>query len=153
MPVGAVVGVGLLSAGTSVAAAKMGSSAAKNAAKTQAASADKAQGFNQQAFDYQKQITNPYIQNGQTSLANLMAQHWGGQPSQYGLPQPQAPQGGLHPGGALRGGLGNFAQPQPPQGPPQGGGMVNMRGPDGSMRPVPQQLVQKYLSKGASVVN
>lgn len=146
MPVGAAVGVGALAAGTGLVGAKMGSNASRDAARIQAQSADKAQGFNQQVFDYQKQITQPYIQNGQTSLSNLMAQHWGGTPEQYGMP-PTGPRsvGGGMTAGAQRS-LGGFAGPQ-------GGGMVQMRAPDGSVRPVPQQLVEKYRAKGAQVVN
>jgi hypothetical protein len=140
--------LGAASAGTSLVAAKMGSSAAKNAAKTQAASADQAQRYNQQVYDYQKQITQPYITQGQTSLANLMAQHWGGRPEQYGLPQgaPMAAPQGVQ-------SLATFGQPQGQQGPQVGGQgyarAVSMRAPDGSVRQVPPQLVSKYQQMGA----
>jgi hypothetical protein len=126
--------IGAASAGTSLASAKMQSNAANRASKAQSASQDTSQAFNQQAFDYQKQLMNPYAQAGQTSLANLMAQHWGGSPADYsqqqGPPQGQQAMPGQRPQG-MAPTMGQ-AMPRSQGGQPLGG----FAGPQGGM---PQQ--------------
>lgn len=75
--------------------AKKGADAAKSAAKQQIASVDKAQAFNEKAWQQQQEALNPYRQAGQYSLAALMARQYGGAAQQYmppqGYGQPQAP--------------------------------------------------------------
>lgn len=137
------IGVGAAGAAGSLGAAKMQSNAAKNAAKLQITSQEKAQGVNQQVYNDQRQALNPYVQAGNDSLSRLMAQHWGSgglspgmsgttmQPGQRVTPgSSYAPP----PPGSMAPGMGsnippNIAAPRfgaqmaqgPPQGSPQGG--------------------------------
>lgn len=119
--------IGAASAGSAVASAKIQSNAAKNAAKTQVASQDKAQTFNQQAFQQQQAALQPYISGGQDAFSRLMSQHYGTGglsagmqgtavlPGQGFTPQPPRgapPQGGPGPLGQAMGG-----PPMGPQGP------------------------------------
>jgi hypothetical protein len=143
--------IGAASAGTALVGAHMQASAAKNAANTQVAASDRAQGFNQQVYNDQRQLMQPYVTNGQTSLAKLMAQHWGGDQAQY-MPQ-QGP--GPMPGqqgrslAAMQGpGMG-----APPQAGMGGGPTVKMTSPDGSeTQDVPREHVPMFLAKGARVI-
>jgi hypothetical protein len=77
----------LIGAGTQVAGAVMGSKAAKGAAKTQVQAAERAAGVQQQVYNDQRSLMQPYVQAGQsavTSLGRLM------QPGQPYTPQMQA---------------------------------------------------------------
>lgn len=167
--------IGAASAGSAVASAKIQSNAAKNAAKTQVASQDKAQTFNQQAFQQQQAALQPYISGGQDAFSRLMSQHYGtgglsagmrgtttqpGQtftpPQMQGGPLAQSMQGSPQmPQGA----------PQQPQGAPMpsggplqaamgqpGGQMVMMVGPDGTQKAIPQANVQEAMRRGARPV-
>lgn len=139
------LGVGAASAGASVAAARMQSNAANNAARIQGASQDRAQGFNQQVYSDQQRLLNPYVQAGNDSLSRLMAQHWGsgglspgmrGTATSYGMQETPNSQYAPPPPGSRAPGMGsnippNVAAPRfgaqmapqgpPMQGPPQGG--------------------------------
>jgi hypothetical protein len=167
----AAIGIGLLvSAGTSIAAAKMQSNAAKNAQKAQQAGTDK-------ALAVQQQSNRPYMQLGEQAANRLMqmppqnyTQQFGGPGGSNGFQAfQQAPQG--PPQGTLAGlgrppqggpmpqnGPGMQVQPgprMPPNGPPpqqmgqQGGQMAQMMAPDGSVRPVPLAMVAQLESRGA----
>lgn len=134
------IGMGAAAAGSSVAAAKIQSNAAKNAAKSQQAGTDK-------ALQVQQETSAPYRQLGQMGVDRLTA---------LGAPQPYTqqfrpgggqPQGNgfqaFQPSGGPQGApptLGSIGMPQPPQGTPpgqQGGGMVRLQAPDGSISPRP----------------
>lgn len=168
------------SSGTQLYGAKKAADAAKKAARTQVDATTRAQGFNQQVYTEQRRLMNPYVQAGQTSLANLQAQQWGtpGQaprPSGYGLP-PAGFGGQPNPQPSLASmGAPEFQMPQPgqavprpgmggaPQGrtPPQGmaqpggpqGGMVTLRAPDGSIQPVPAHLAEQFIQRGAQRIS
>lgn len=168
--------VGAASAGSAVASAKIQSNAAKNASKTQVASQDKAQAFNQQAFQQQQAALQPYISGGQDAFSRLMAQHYGtgglspgmrgtatlpGQTFTPPGPPPQAGPLGQAMGGPPMGPQGPQALAAPPGGPQgqtgplqaamgaQGGQMVMMVGPDGTQKAIPQANVQEALRRGA----
>jgi hypothetical protein len=140
--------IGAAGVGAQVVGARNASNAAKDAARIQGQSADRAQAFNERVYGDQQQLMSPYVKAGSDSLARLMAQHWGTQPpagmSPSGgssamlsnaargfIPQqgpfsgaPQAQPGGGNPNSlaAMQGGGG---QQMPPQGAPmpQGGQM------------------------------
>lgn len=161
MPIG--VGAALLigsavAGGTAVAGAKIQSNAAKNAAKAQQAGTDR-------ALAVQQQQNAPYLQVGQQAAARLASGQAMGKPytQQFGGPggsngvqafQPQGP-----PQQGTLGGLGQQGQapqmPQqgqmPPQAPQQqqGGGMVKLQAPDGSVSQVPEAMAQQFLQRGA----
>lgn len=155
---------GLASAGASAVGGKMASSSAKNAAKVQTASVDKAQQFNEKAWQQQQAALAPYQQAGQSALGSLMTNYGGkplqnsyAPPGQYG--PPAAPSGGG--GGPLAAAMGQ-QQPQGapgaqmPQGasmPPAGpqGGMVRVKAPTGEMAMMPENSpqLQMALQRGA----
>lgn len=140
--------IGAAGVGAQAIGARNASNAAKDAARIQGQSADRAQAFNERVYGDQQQLMSPYVKAGSDSLARLMAQHWGTQPpagmSPSGgssamlsnaargfIPQqgpfsgaPQAQPGGGNPNSlaAMQGGGG---QQMPPQGAPmpQGGPM------------------------------
>lgn len=143
------------SAAGSIAAAKIGSNAAHDAAATQSASADKAITVQQQVYQDQQKAQAPYQQLGQQALGRLstmgpsQAQF---SPSNYrqGAPiQQQQPQ--------QMGTLASMGQMQPmgqgmAAGQATGGDMVNVQAPDGSVKPFPrmqaQQIIQAAGAKG-----
>lgn len=143
---------------TSLASGLIGAHGAKSAAKTQSQAADRALAANQQVYNDQRQLMQPYVQGGQSAFQQLLSgwQHKqpGGMPS--GAPAPS--QGGGSPmSGGLAAAMPMQGQPQgPPPGMPQGGqtgGMVMMEGPDGSRRAIPQASVQMAMQRGARVVS
>lgn len=158
------IGVSAAGAASSIASAKMQSGAAKKAATIQGASQDKAQAFNQQAFQQQQQALNPYIQGGQDAFTRLMSQHYGTgglspgmqgtavQPGQRFMPPaPQGPPPQGSPfaqamGGAPMGPQGPQALAAPPGGQP-GGQMVNLAGPDGSVKAFPASEVPRIMQQ------
>lgn len=78
MSIGTSVGLGLAVAGGlgavgSVATSLIGSSAAKDAAKTQADAADQAAALQKQEFDVQQQNLAPWLAAGQVGLGQLMS--------------------------------------------------------------------------------
>lgn len=143
------IGLGLAaSAGTSLAAAKIQSNSAKNAAKTQQSATDKALGVQQQA-------NQPYMDLGKQAAARLASGQAMGQPytQQFGGPggstgyQPFAQGRPMQAPGGTLGGLG---QPQGAQGPPAPtGGMVRLQAPDGSVSTVPEAMAAQFEAKGA----
>lgn len=143
--------LGAASAGTAVAAAKIGSNAAKGVAGTQAAAADKALGVQQQTYGQARQDFEPYRQTGVNALSNL------GQQAVNPAPTFQARAPMSNPGMPTMGNLGASGGMMPPQPSPmpqaqQAGGMVTMVGPDGARRPVPSSLVQQLAGRGFTVV-
>lgn len=132
--------IGAAGVGASIYGANKASNAAQSAAAQQQASIDKAQQFQQNAFNQQQQALSPYRQAGQTALANLMARQYGGSPAQYGLPsgyggapaQPPAPHGFPSPGG--------------------GAGLVAVQDDTGETRHVPQGQAQLYAQRGFKVL-
>lgn len=111
-----------------------GHHAASTAAKQQSAAADKAMAVSRGVYNDQMAGMQPYANVG-GQANNLMGRLMGA------------------PAGA------RFASAGPPQAPggmpqqPQGGGMVQMQAPDGSVQAVPQQFVQAFLAKNAKIVN
>lgn len=147
------------SAGTSLVAAKMGSNAAKNAAKTQqdtalgnvqrqqAASKD-AMGFAQHYQDQANAGAQPFIGMGHPAMQQLGQQF--GMPASAGQPAPWQPVG-MSPQSPQWGGM--FTGGQMPGQAPQGqSDMVRMRAPNGTERAVPRAQVQRYLQRGAQVI-
>lgn len=150
--------IGAAGAGASLVGAKMGSNAARDAAKLQTDSAAKAQQFTQRAYDDQKAALQPYMQAGQQSLGALMARY-AGQPLQNRFApgggqaaEPfQPPQGGMSLGSGLGQGGAPQGGPPPMQAPPQGGGMVRVKAPTGEMAQFPEGSpgLQQALARGA----
>lgn len=151
-----VVGAGLKLFGAAKAAG-----AAKDAARQQSASADKAIALNQQQYLQSRQDLLPYREQGGQGLTALTAL--------MGLPPaaPQANTGPLMPPGQPPVGTAQSQQrgPLPPGATPTGyavprgttpgienQGMTLLRSPDGQVRPVPSDQVQHYLARGASLV-
>jgi hypothetical protein len=144
-------------AGASVVSGAMGAHAAKSAANTQAASADKALALNTRIYDDQRAQMQPFVTGGQQAFQTLL----NGWQSRQGMsPGPQMTATPLAPGRvpnvAGNGGQGvafGQAMGAPNSGSPGlSSGMVQMQAPDGSVRPVPSQLVDKYRARGAQVV-
>lgn len=129
--------VGGAGAAANIYGAKKGAAAAKQAAQIQTASVDKAQQFNQQAWEAQQKALNPYQQAGQYSLAALMARQYGGSAASYMLPQGYGPpQGPMPP---------QMQQPfaPGPQGPrPVGSGMTPAAAANGGPPPMSLAAIQ-----------
>lgn len=128
--------VGAASAGAGVVGAKMQSNAVNKAAKLQTAAADKSQAFNQQVYNDQRHDLQPFVQGGTSAFQQLLG-NWQAKQPGYQPPQPQAQQAPSPFGQAM--------QPQQPQ----GGGMVQLRAPDGSVQGVPAHLADQFMAKGA----
>jgi hypothetical protein len=140
----------------------MGSSAAKNAAKTQADSAKEALAVQQQMYQQQRQDFQPYQQAGTGAVGRLTERAGQAYPqfqpggtaslgNPSGMPQQAAqgvPRGTIAPSGMPGQGQG----PMSPQGAPQGPQMVLMQGPDGSRRPVPANVAQQLTQRGFRVI-
>ena len=122
--------IGAASTGASLYGAKKGADAAKSAAKIQSTSVDKAQAFNEKAWQQQQEALNPYKQAGQYSLAALMARQYGGGAQQYQPPPGYGP-----------------PRPPMPQGPPQG-----FPGPQGPQGPPPMSLAD-FQNRGTQHMN
>lgn len=71
--IGTAIAIGGISAAGSIASGVIGANASKSAAQTQASSADKALQFQEQVYADQKANQAPYIQAGQQSVGQLMA--------------------------------------------------------------------------------
>ena len=160
-------------AASQVAAAKIGSNAAKDAAKTQADASNQALGLQQQVYQDQQQAQSPYMQLGQQAAGKLSgyttpstpfnpndyskgaqitpaaASPWG--PSQI---QPTAPQqASLSQMGSPMQNKTMTAQQSAQQGlNPAVGQTVKMRAPNGEMSDVPMNQKAHYLQLGATEV-
>lgn len=140
-------------AGASMVSGAMGAHAANSAAKTQAASADKALALNTRIYDEQKAQMQPFVTGGQQAFQTLLNGWQNRQGMSPGVAMAQTP---LRPAEPREPGMqGAFGQAM--GGPNSGSqglssGMVQMRAPDGTIRPVPSQLVDKYRARGAQVV-
>lgn len=170
------------SAAGQIYSAKKGASAAKTAAATQSASADKALELQRQAYEQQRQNLAPYRALGEGSLQNLgNFQSFAGVPGNFGAgvqsqyqhalsPNYSMPPQGPLPGAAPQMGGRTNPNGQPivdyavqrgtlanPQGTmlraPQAGQMVQMRAPTGEVMPVERSQVEHYMQRGATVVN
>jgi hypothetical protein len=156
---------GAISGGASLASAKMGSNAAKDAARIQSQSADKAAGMMNQAYA-------PYLQAGASSMGMLgrltgapAAARYASEPlpPAAGMPmqprpqRPPMPQGPISTGMGPQGPVMMGGRPPMPGGPPmwqpggmnQMGQMVRLVSPDGEERDVPAYLADSYISRGA----
>ncbi len=166
--------LGGASTATSLIGGKMASNAAKDAAATQVASADKALALQKQQYDASQARVAPYVAAGQQSLgrlSNLLTPNAQGQymplNSPQATPQPQpAPGSQLQPSlGGLGGpgplgtsSLASLGQPSMPGNGRNGAmmgqmtqnsGMITMRAPDGSTKQVPASEEAHWASKGA----
>lgn len=146
-PAIAAVAIGsAISGGAALGAAKLQSNAAKKAAAEQQKGTDA-------ALKVQQEQSAPYRALGQEGVNRLM---------QMGAPQPYTQQ--FRPGGGQPQGngfqafnpgqpqptLGSIGQQGPPQAVPRGMGqpqMVNLRAPDGSVRPFPAQDAQRVMAQ------
>ena len=146
----------IISAGASIAKAKMASNAAKKAAQTQETAGERALGFQTQAYQQQRADVAPYAQAGQASLANLTAM--GQQPVvsrgpngyQPTRPPAPAPMPAASPMTLNQIGPASGARPRGPMSPDGGDSqMVQLRAPDGSVQAVPATVAPHYLSRGA----
>lgn len=137
--------VGAGGAAANMYGAKKGADAAKKAAAIQGASVDKAQAFNEKAWQQQQEALNPYRQAGQYSLAALMARQYGGSAGQYMPPQGYGGgPGGMPPQPSPGQFTGQGGQGMPLGGPPpfslaamQNRGTANMNAGDVGMRNIP----------------
>lgn len=158
---------GLASAGASAAGAKMASSSAKGAAKTQTTVANRAAALSTQAWQQQQALQAPYQQAGRSAIGNLNALMQPGQPYTPQMQQQnnraamagpipaalQAPPGGAMgtggapgPGPMPTAGAGAMGAAMAPQ-----GDMVPMVSRDGERGMVPRSQVQRALAAGARV--
>ncbi len=156
----ALIGAALATTGGAVAAAKMGSSATKDAANLQADAAQQALDFTKQQKAAQEAHAAPYLALGGQAVANLPGAvrptPTGGPPMPYGVAPGSMPQG-------QQTGYSNASMmaPRPAYGNSSGSSLANMGGPpmasagvvtlqapDGSTRQVPAaqatQLMQQY---------
>ena len=165
--------MGGVSAGATVAAAKIGSNASKNAAKTQVDASNQAQAVQQQVYQDQQKAQSPYMQLGQQAAGKLSgyttpstpfnpndyskgaqitpaaASPWG--PSQI---QPTAPQqASLSQMGSPMQNKTMTAQQSAQQGlNPAVGQTVKMRAPNGEVSDVPANQEQHFLQLDATRV-
>lgn len=159
-----IIGAGI-AAGSQIASSHNASSAATNAAKTQADSAAKAQQVASDQFAQAKAAEQPYLQAGANAagtLGGLMGPS-AGRPAYVRPVQPPPMSNGMSGGPGPNVGapvatgmatgpgpagsnvsMGSIAPtPQP---------MVTLRGPDGSVQSVPASQAGHYVSLGATVV-
>lgn len=151
-----IIGAG---AAASVGGAAIQAHAAGKASKAQMSAADKDLALQTQVYHDQMARTQPYVDFGTQSLANLgrlrdtpfstqtqgltNAARYGGPPPAYQMGQPQG-------GGMPLSALGQRPQGQPMAMGQMGGGQtVRMVGPDGTPNQVPQANVQEALRRGA----
>lgn len=142
--------VGGATAGASIAGAKMASNAAKNAAKTQTAAADRSAqlqyDLGNKSLDMQRQMYEqgradmaPWRNTGQAALGQLSSRMGlgGGMSLGGGAPAGQPPMGG----GMTLGGMpqGGYQRPQ----------MVRMVAPTGEQKEVPLAMVSHLEARGA----
>jgi len=131
---------GIATAGGAVASAKIGSNAAKNAAKTQSDAADKALAVQREQYQQQRQDFSPYQQQGAQAMGRMTAMSQA--PRQTFDPRQQQGQPSMPQQPPQMANLGN-PQGMPPQGPqmppgwPQGaprqGGISGFMGRVGDM--------------------
>ncbi len=134
---------GIISGVTAVGAAKKQATAAKKAAEAQQVGTDK-------ALAALKEANAPYLALGQQGAQRLQQTPF--QPYQQQF-QPGRPNNGFQAPQGPPPTLGSIGQPQPNpmgQGGPQGGGMVTLRAPDGSTRPVPAGMAQQMIQQAAA---
>jgi len=166
MPIAAIIGG--VEAAAHIFGAKKNSDAAKDAAKIQTQAVDKAQAFNERAYNDQKTAIQPYVDFGKSSLASLQQRYGGGQPlvnrfaptgmTTQGQPSfmPAANGPALSPMSLA--GMQQMQAAGPPAGgapqafgpPPMGGGgTVKLQAPDGEIRDVPMHLADQLMARGA----
>lgn len=186
MCIGTAATIGIItagvSAGTSIAGAKMASNASKNAAKTQSSAADKALAAQQQGYAQQRSDFSPYQQAGAAAVGRLgqtagtytggppqpqgpqmggqlgqMPQNW--HPPQsppLGPPQQGQPQPGMGPGPQGHNVGVNLGQqgavPQAPGGGPMPGSLVRVQAPSGEVAMLPREAADRAVQKGARVL-
>lgn len=103
----AAITAAAIMAGSALAGGAMAANASKNAAKTQAQSAERAQQVNADMFRQQQQMQQPYMNlgNGAASmLGRLMGSPAG---ARFATPAPQNPMNGW---GVMQGGMGQMGQ-------------------------------------------
>lgn len=125
----------IIGAGATIATAKIGSDAAKGAAKTQERATDRVLQVNRQVYDDQRKLVDPYVQAGTVSLGNLMKQHWGGQGMPTGAPAEPRPVGTGRTAGTSLASM--------------GGGRVRLQAPTGEVAEVPAYLADRAIARGA----
>lgn len=151
------------SVGGTLVGAKMGSNAANNAARTQTDAANRAAqlqyDLGNRSLDFQRQMWEtgrndmmPWMNMGRSALGTLGSRmglgSGGGPPMGGGEPRSvgygQTPNAAANGGGSTLGSLGQggYAGPQ----------MVQMKAPNGEVRPVPRTMVEHYKARGAQVV-
>jgi len=164
-----LVGLGALSAGSNLFQAHMASSAANDAAKIQAASADKALALQEKMWQTQQQQMAPWVTQGQkavTALGSLMGLGGVVTPTAPTAPENTATPTGNPTGSSPASRVGMRPRPigSPITGPgspniplstamtARQSGYVTMRAPDGSVEDVPMQYREHYLAQGATLV-
>lgn len=163
MPIPAIIGA--VGVAANLIGGKKASNAANKAAAQQQAAAQQAQQFNERVYTDQQRALNPYQNAGSDALARLTAQHWG-TPYQPPTAQPmpaayQAPAAPVSTGvlgrldQAMRGANGtpptSLAAMQGQQ-TPQGGGLVKVQAPDGSIEMHPLAIAQQFVAHGGRIV-
>jgi hypothetical protein len=156
--------MGGMAAMKAIGAAKQ-SSAAKKAATEQQKATDQATGYLREGMGQMAGLYSPYVNAGQSvrgTLSRLTTAPPGAQfaapPPPNVTPQMQEPGGqampraGMNrtpqpPGGGMSGLFGGMGPP--PQGPPGGGQMVQLRSPDGQVMAVPAAKAQGFIQRGA----
>lgn len=154
-----------IAAGGAIGSSAIAAHASKSAAGQQVDASNKALGVEQQVYEDQKNNLAPYRQAGTDALTRASSLADAGSPiglktfTNGNLPQvslnrqPGAPVSSMPQNAAPPMGLATMGQAQSPQAPAaNGGGMVQLRAPNGSMRTVPAAQVAHYLQLGAQVV-
>lgn len=144
MPAALLIGAGI-SAATGLIGANKQANAAKDAARTQSQSADRAIALQRDIYQSQLGLMQPYIHGGTQAFDSMMRQYGdAGRPMANYQPMPsglmQGRQGRAQPpmGGGLMGGA-----------PRAGGGQVKLQAPNGEVQIVPAAHAQHYIGLGA----
>jgi hypothetical protein len=140
-------------AGASVVSGAMGAHAANSAAKTQAASADKALALNTRIYDDQRAQMQPFVTGGQQAFQTLLS---GWQNRQGMSPGPAMAQTPLRSAGSgqtpTAAANGSFGQAMGAPNPAANSGSVVLRAPTGEVREVPAHMADRLLAAGATRV-
>lgn len=166
--------IGIAALAAKIFSARSQSNAAKDAARIQSQSADKALAFNRDLYADQRSMVAPYVTGGQTAFNNLMARYGNAGNPIPGYADPNArfgdatslmhplvsssrprPMGAPATGTAVPRGLslGQMGSVPNQAGMAQPAPMVTLRAPTGEVKAVPSHLAQQFIARGAVPVN
>lgn len=128
-----LLGAAAINAGTQLIGAKMASNSAKNAAKTQTDSANRAIDLQRDLYNQQQARLSPFIAQGASAAQSL---------GQMGNQPTPTFNGAMPQGGWNAQSLGQIGQPD----------TVNMRTPQGQVVKVPRNMVAQAQAQGGQIV-